>query len=840
MFDVASLGEVLIDFTPDGSSGSGNARFEQNAGGAPANVLAALSKWGKRTAFIGKVGRDAFGRFLTDTLEACGIHTTGVVRTDEASTTLAFVHLDESGDRSFSFVRNPGADMLLTESDVDYSIVERSKIFHFGSISMTHEPAASATIKAAMIAKAGGTVVSFDPNLRIPLWKNLEHAKEKFRIGLTYADVLKISEEELAFITGTQDLVQGSQSIFLHYGVRIVLVTRAEKGCFVRKGDIAFSVPGFPAEAVDTTGSGDAFLGGFLYQLLERDCRIDDLGEDELYAMVRFSNAVGALVTTKKGAIPAMPALTEIGEIMMIANPQTKQDKYRPQFHFSPSSGWLNDPNGLVYFEGEYHLFYQHYPDKSEWGPMHWGHAVSKDLARWEHLPIAMAPDRNGMIFSGSVVVDRNDTSGFFGGGAGLVAVFTHADTYPGTVYTGPGAYVIDGKTITERPRQRQSLAYSKDKGRTWTMYEGNPVLADVEITDFRDPKVFWHEADQKWVMVLVAGDHVRFYASANLKEWTFTGKFGAEEGSHAGVWECPDLFELPVDGETGHTKWVLLVSIGDNPEYPEGSRTQYFIGHFDGRTFTSDLEPAEILWMDFGRDNYAAVTWSDVPEQDGRRLLIGWMSNWKYANQTPTVEWRSAMTIPRSLSLTRTAEGIRLISQPVEELSELRGEPVPLPSGTVVSGERALSGLSGNGYEIEAEFSWEDTAEFGLILCRSDREETVIGFETETGFLYIDRTRSGESGFHEAFPCKHGAALQSAGNRLKLRVFVDQSSVEVFADDGRLVLTDLIFPDPSSDGVALYSKGGDVKVSRFVYYPLNSIYADSSKRPLAESRGTI
>ncbi|MFD0670844.1 PfkB family carbohydrate kinase [Cohnella sp. GCM10027633] len=826
MLDVTSLGEVLIDFTPAGSSGNGNARFEQNPGGAPANVLAALSKWGKKTAFIGKVGDDPFGRFLTDTLEACGIQTKGVVRTVEASTTLAFVHLDERGDRMFSFVRNPGADMLLTDKDVDYTIVGKSKIFHFGSISMTNEPASTATIKAVIVAKANGAVVSFDPNLRFPLWNTLEHAKDKIRIGLTYTDVLKISEEELAFLTGTNDLVQGSQSIFREYGVRIILVTLAEKGCFVRNGDVAFSVPGFPADAVDTTGAGDAFLGGFLYQLLERGCRIDDLSESDLYAMTRFANAVGSLVTTKKGAIPAMPALTEIGEIMLTANTQATIDKYRPQFHFSPSSGWLNDPNGLVYFEGEYHLFYQHYPDKNVWGPMHWGHAVSKDLAHWEHLPIAMAPDRNGMIFSGSAVVDWNDTSGFFDGGTGLVAVFTHADTYPQTVHTGDNGYVIDGERVTERPRQRQSVAYSKDRGRTWSMYEGNPVLSDVEITDFRDPKVFWHDAAQHWVMVLVAGDHVRFYVSTNLKDWTFSGKFGSGEGSHAGVWECPDLFMLPVDGNAENAKWVLLVSIGDSPEFPEGSRTQYFIGQFDGGTFTSDLDPGEILWMDYGRDNYAAVTWSDVPEHDGRRLLIGWMSNWKYANQTPTVDWRSAMTIPRTISLTSTAEGIRLVSKPFDELSELRGEPISLPSPTSVAGEQALSDISGNCYEIEAEFTWDDATEFGLKVCRSDREETVIGFETTPGFLYIDRTRSGESGFHEAFPCKHGAAVQTAGNRIKLRVIVDRSSVEVFAENGLLVLTDLIFPDPSSIGVALYSKGGDVKVDNLVCYPLKSIFA--------------
>jgi fructan beta-fructosidase len=433
--------------------------------------------------------------------------------------------------------------------------------------------------------------------------------------------------------------------------------------------------------------------------------------------------------------------------------------------------------------------------------------------------------------------VDWNDTSGFFDGGTGLVAVFTHADTYPDTE---DDAYVIDGERVTERPRQRQSLAYSKDRGRTWTMYEGNPVLADAEITDFRDPKVFWHDDARHWVMVLVAGDHARFYASANLKEWTLTGKFGASEGSHAGVWECPDLFELPIDGNAENAKWVLLISIGDDPESPEGSRTQYFIGHFDGHTFTNDLDPEEILWMDHGRDNYAAVTWSDVPKQDGRRLLIGWMSNWKYANHTPTVEWRSAMTIPRTISLTRTEEGIRLVSKPFEELSELRGEPISLPSGTYVAGERALLDFSENCYEIEAEFTWDDVTEFGFKVCRSDREETVIGFEATSGFLFIDRTRSGESGFHDTFPCKHGAALQTVGNRMKIRIIVDRSSVEVFAEDGLVVLTDLIFPDPSSMGVALYSKGGEVKVNTFVYYPLKSIHTESSMRSLTERKGMV
>lgn len=317
MFDVTSLGEVLIDFTPAGTTGDNIAKYEQNPGGAPANVLAALSRWGKKTAFIGKVGNDRFGIFLKETLVSCGININGVVSSDDASTTLAFVHLDESGDRTFSFVRNPGADMLLSASEVNYSIVEKSKIFHFGSISMTNEHASTATIRAAMIAKANGVIVSFDPNLRIPLWISLEHAKEQILIGLTYADVLKISEEELELITGTNDLLKGSQQIFFEYGVKIILITRAEKGCFVRKGDITVSVPGFKADVIDTTGAGDAFLGGFLYQLLERNCKIESLDEDNIKSMAQFANAVGALVTTRKGAILSMPALSDVEEFII-------------------------------------------------------------------------------------------------------------------------------------------------------------------------------------------------------------------------------------------------------------------------------------------------------------------------------------------------------------------------------------------------------------------------------------------------------------------------------------------------------------------------------------------
>lgn len=316
MFDVTALGELLIDFTPAGKSNQGNVLFEQNPGGAPANVLATLAKLGKKTSFIGKVGTDSFGTFLCQSLQDAGIETTGLKMTSEVSTTLAFVHLNNEGDRSFSFVRQPGADMMLTVQDITEALVCNSRIFHFGSISMTHESCAQATAIAVSLAKEAGALISFDPNLRIPLWENLDRAREMIRWGLMHADIVKISEEELTFITGEKDLAIGSKQIAEKYGNSIILVTLGERGCFVHSRDKQATVPGYQVKTMDTTGAGDAFLGGFIYQVLERDNQIENMSMVDLYSMVRFANAVGALVTTRKGAIPSMPSIAEIGELL--------------------------------------------------------------------------------------------------------------------------------------------------------------------------------------------------------------------------------------------------------------------------------------------------------------------------------------------------------------------------------------------------------------------------------------------------------------------------------------------------------------------------------------------
>lgn len=484
------------------------------------------------------------------------------------------------------------------------------------------------------------------------------------------------------------------------------------------------------------------------------------------------------------------------------------KDFYRPAYHFTPPSNWMNDPNGMVYFGGKYHLFYQHHPFGTTWGPMHWGHAVSSDLVSWEHLPIALSPDEHGTIFSGSAVVDWADTSGFFGGKPGLVAIFTHHDITTGT----------------DRVRQRQSLAYSTDSGRSWIKYPDNPVLENPRFVDFRDPKVFWHQPTEKWVMILASGQTVCIYISPNLKDWTFASEFGKGIGSHDGVWECPDLFSLSIDGDPLQTKWVMLVSIGDDPSQLAGSRTQYFTGDFDGRTFTNDEASLTIRWLDHGRDNYAGVSWSDLPDQDGRRIYIGWMSNWKYANLTPTVGWRSAMTLPRQLSLETRGGEISLIQRPVRELESIRSPLLSLINLTVEEANFRLSDLQLNSFELEAEFIPGISKTLLELKVRvSCEQETVIGYDPASSELFIDRTRSGRSDFHPDFAGRHVVKLEGGDVPFRLRLFVDRSSVEVFADDGKAVLTDLIFPDSDSMGLKIIGPAGDRIVRSLKIYELNA-----------------
>ncbi|MDX1909893.1 MAG: glycoside hydrolase family 32 protein [Saprospiraceae bacterium] len=485
------------------------------------------------------------------------------------------------------------------------------------------------------------------------------------------------------------------------------------------------------------------------------------------------------------------------------------KEQHRPQFHFSPERAWMNDPNGLVYYAGEYHLFYQYYPDSTVWGPMHWGHAVSKNLVHWEHLPVALFPDSLGCIFSGSVVVDEQNTSGFAPPGhpeKPLVAIFTYHN--------------LEWERAGHLDRESQGIAYSLDRGRTWSKYAGNPVLPNKGDVDFRDPKVFWHDQSKHWVMPLAVGQHLEIFISPDLKSWQKTSDFGEKEGAHGGVWECPDLF--PLKTPDGKEKWVLIQNIGRGA-VAGGSGTQYFIGSFDGKRFKNDNPPETVLWLDYGADNYAGVTWFNAPGK--RRIFIGWMSNWDdYAQTVPTERWRSAFTVPRILRLGSTNEGLRLFQEPVTELKALRKSPRMIESQSIDGA--LLLPTSGVQQEFILEFDLNATRakEFGLILRNRLGEQVVIGYDREQQVLFVDRTQSGKTAFSSKFPARHNAPLKT-GKNLQLHILADASSVEIFAEKGRIAITELFFPNEDYTQYQLYSRNGPAQLQKATIYPLKSIW---------------
>ncbi len=656
-----------------------------------------------------------------------------------------------------------------------------------------------------------------------------------------------------------------------------------------------------------------------------------------------------------------MPTSRAIFTTLALASATPGAEPFRPAFHFTPERHWINDPNGMVHYQGEWHLFYQYNPFGDKWGHMSWGHAVSRDLIRWEHLPVAL-PEKDGiMIFSGSAVVDWNNTSGFGKDGAPPMVA----------IYTGH-----------RHGHQDQRIAFSNDRGRTWTQYGGNPVL-DTGKADFRDPKVFWHEPEKRWVMVvtLPTEKKVSFYGSADLRKWSHLSDFGPA-GALNGIWECPDLFELPVENEPGRKKWVLLLNI--NPGAPAGgSGCQYFVGEFDGTAFSPDAghpsptgaptgttrtladfegsdfgdwtksggafgnspsrpavasisgfqghgiansfgpgdeatgklaspaftidadwiafrigggrnpdklgirlladgvialtetgnhsphmewkswdvralsgreavieifddesgnhwghttvdqillgkgprpmdgEPA--LWMDYGPDYYAAVTWSDVPETDGRRIAIGWMSSWEYAEAVPTSPWRGAMTLPRELSLRQTPGGLRVVQKPVAEFTGLAsGEPRSFTGGTIDEARLWLDRQGALPATLDMTVNLAGLGQdgcFRFVIEDGAGGETAVGFEN--GRLFVDRTKSGLTGFHPGFPARHEAPAPPEDGTLALRMILDHSSLEVFAADGAVSVTHLIFPKPGTRRVSLRDARSVGRVSAIGIQPL-------------------
>jgi len=455
--------------------------------------------------------------------------------------------------------------------------------------------------------------------------------------------------------------------------------------------------------------------------------------------------------------------------------PKTYKEQYRPQIHFSPKEHWTNDPNGMVYFNHTYHLFYQYYPKGSTWGPMHWGHATSADLIHWKELPIALYPDSLGYIFSGSAVVDSNNTSGFGKKGkTPLVAIFTHHDP--------------KGEKEGTDKFQNQSLAYSLDNGNTWVKYKGNPVLRNPGIKDFRDPKVMWYAKEKKWVMTLATKDHITFYSASDLKNWKKESEFGLEIGAHGGVWECPDLFPLKLNGKI---YWVLIVNI--NPGGPNGgSATQYFVGQFDGNKFTP--VDTKTRWLDYGPDEYAGITWGNT---GARKIFLGWMSNWQYANQVPTEKWRNAMTIPRDITLKKVNGEMLLASVPVPELKGI-------VSGLATTVKTKLPAQS------LLKMRTASLNDYTITLSNDASEELVIGYDKKTNQYYIDRTKAGKVDFQHDFKGRFVAPRFATAKASDLTLVIDGTSVELFADNGLTTMTSIFFPNKPFDHIT--TKGISLK----------------------------
>lgn len=473
------------------------------------------------------------------------------------------------------------------------------------------------------------------------------------------------------------------------------------------------------------------------------------------------------------------------------------REKYRPVYHYTPKYGWMNDPNGLVYQDGEYHLFYQWNPYGSMWGNMHWGHAVSRDLVHWDYLGMAIAPDSLGTIFSGNCIIDKENVAGF--GKNAMIAYYTSA-----------------GK------KQTQSVAYSLDNGRTFTKYHKNPIVTSEDKVDFRDPNVFYHEPSRKWIMVIAAGQEVDLFSSVNLLDWEYESSFGEGYGNHDGVWECPDLLELAIDSDPKNKKWVLLLNINPGGIF-KGSATQYFTGSFDGKNFTCDSDPSVVKWMDWGKDHYATITWSNAPLN--RSLAIAWMSNWEYANNVPTTQYRSGNSVPREISLFTKGNELYLRNQPVEELKALRKSTQEYKF-TVSDQYKSYtidSVLEDNKGAFELEIEWKNgSAEiFGFNLFNEQGENVSLYYDLSEGRFYMDRTRSGDINFSEHFPAITYAPVDKGG-LYSLRIFVDLCSIECFGDDGKFVMTNLVFPQEPYNRINFYTKNGSVDVESLKIYKLD------------------
>ena len=481
--------------------------------------------------------------------------------------------------------------------------------------------------------------------------------------------------------------------------------------------------------------------------------------------------------------------------------PAANREKFRPAFHHTPVYGWMNDPNGMFYKDGVWHLYYQWNPYGSKWQNMTWGHSSSTDLINWQHHPAAIEPDGLGTVFSGSCAIDKDDTAGF--GSDAVIALYTSAAA-----------------------SQVQSLAHSNNNGNTFEIYPGNPVIT-LE-SEARDPNMFWNEATGEWNLVLAhALEHeMLVFTSPDMKQWTLQSAFGKGLGAQDGVWECPDLFELAVDG-SDQKKWVLICNI--NPGGPfGGSATQYFIGEFDGKTFTPDRDAdgnVPTKWMDYGKDHYATVSWSNAP--DNRRTVIGWMSNWQYAAEVPTMQYRSANTLPREIGLFRASDGeIYTSCTPSPEIGALRGN-ASVKKRSFTAGKKsrtfALPEANGGICEITLEITPKKGVPVNLTLANEAGNKVEMVYTPAESTFSFDRYQSGQTDFSQDFPAITTAPAFTDGGNLRLRIFIDRSSIEVFEQNGRFAMTNLVFPESPYTTLSVNAPAGNARIENLAIYPLRT-----------------
>ena len=778
---VICLGEALIDFIPLEKT---NTTYHKSPGGAPANVAVGLAQLGTKSTFLGKVGNDILGRFLKETLENSGVRTNQMLLTSEAATGIVFVTNTEDGERSFDFYIDPSADRFLRVNDIVEADFEDHKILYFGSISMISEPSKEATHYAVKLAKERGMVISYDPNLRLSLWDTEEHARETIVSMLGYADTLKLSEEELEFITGEQEITKGIERL-KPYNIPLIFISLGAEGSYVYTSEKYEHVPAMKVKAVDTTGAGDAFVSGILYSLNEYGSDICSIPHEAVIEIAKFASVSGALAASTKGAMSALPRLEEVTkqlhkkeeqrmstdqrlrhevyEVIERNKELVKKDPYRLHYHVMPPVGLLNDPNGFIQWNGTYHLFYQWMPFKTGHGAKFWGHYTTDDFVNWKHEEIALTPaewfEKNG-CYSGSAIEHE-----------GKMYLF----------YTG------NVKDENGKRETYQCLAVSND-GVTFEKLGPIVELPKGYTSHFRDPKV-WKQNNQYFMVVGAQTSNLKgavaLFESENLTKWEHKGILvggGKENLKDFGyMFECPDLF--PLD----HADVLIFSPQGKAPEdlkYQNLYQAGYVIGRFDPEKRMYNHN--EFNELDRGFDLYAPQTTLD---DQGRRLMFAWMSVPNQGEQHhPTIKhkWLHNMTLPRELKV----EGGKLIQRPIKELEQLRIDDPVKSKVTLVNETRKIAGVSGKSVELLLENILLQEGWFEIGFAGNAR----LIYSKEDKFLTLER-KSFVNGMIEKRQCKV-EKLEA------LNIFIDTSSIEIFVNNGEETFTSRFYPDPKNEKI--------------------------------------